>query len=111
MFKRVQTLAAFVAACTVMTVDAKSPFTGENRDADIVHSDERSTHRAEPTIAKTDKYQSFINKDDYKPKKSAETTLWESIFGAPEEETRLSEALDKIQKKQKYSRGRLGVDA
>ena len=65
---------------------ASSPFEG---DEHTIAGENRTSHRAFPAPS-TNKYESLISKVDSKPRKTAETKLYEKIFGESEEATKLS---------------------
>ena len=86
-----------------------NPFLDEHEGKDIVASSERSSHRAIPVQRRSNKYDPFINTDE--PSiftKSLLLSMQEYVFGPSEAATRLSQAIDEHQNKNKFGKGRLG---
>ena len=90
------------------------PFVGEHADANIIEHETRSTHRAEPLRINVDKYAALKSDMNFGGRKSAETRLYEMVYGESEETLELQRALEyrqKLEKNAKYGKGRLGIDA
>ena len=88
-----QKIGVLAASALTMGADAfrtnnmrSNPFVGENANAEIIQSDDRSTHRATPVGDFAGKYDSIISKINRKPEKAPATQLYEAIFGESEQQ-------------------------
>jgi len=66
----------------------------------MIESEDRTTHRAKRVKSTTDKYASIRSERDFSAPKSAETRLYEKIFGESEPAP---------QQKSKFGKGQLGA--
>ena len=61
------------------------PFVGEHADATVINHGDRTTHLADSVSVTSDKYAAIKTKSNFRSHRSAETRLYEKIFGESEE--------------------------
>ena len=85
------------------------PFSGANKDAQMVEFDNHTSHKAH-AVQQPNKYESMINKETMTKRKTAHQQFFEYFTGASDEQVAFEKALEKNARKSAYGKHRLGVE-